>query len=435
MLEARWRYLRACVCAMLGTGRTRVTAGRPQVVVVVSGFPPAVWGGVYRPTALCRHADLQRLDLSVIAGPSPAEVSRAGRYLLESLPPALEVHRANVDELARYKSFSGHLPRLDGGFERLVAHYTAAIENLVRPPDLVFASGPRFESFVCAYLLARRFRARLILEYRDEWTQCPFPFVTAGPFDRRWERRCLRAADHVIFTTESQRKHQLGTFPELVPERCSVIPNGWDPADLAASRQSSTRTEHEPEARRRLAFVGFLGDHTLPDAFLAQLGEILVRRPDIRQAIRLDFIGNKSPRAADMLREFACPDVLCLVDQLPKPEALASMLAADALLLMNPPDFARYIPGKLYDYLAMRRPLLVFGAGGEIQQLVESHRAGWVVAMNDSSALEAVLGNISRGVLQTPDTTDVWLAEHTREVLAKRTWAVMSRVLGPGVTA
>ncbi|MBM4226924.1 MAG: glycosyltransferase family 4 protein [Gammaproteobacteria bacterium] len=426
-LRARCRYLLALVQGLLGTGRRRIRNGRPQVAFLVWGFPPAVWGGVYPPQSLCRYADVHKVDLSVIAGPVPNVISDAGQYLSAQLPRELALHRVDAGELARLREAARELPQIDGGFDSLLAHYTAAIRGLSRPPDLVFASGPRFESFVVAYLLARRFRAKLVLEYRDEWTECPFPFVRAGAFDLKWEWRCLRSAHHVIFTTESQRQHQLTSFRELTPDRCSVIPNGWEPADLAG--QSARAAESERGARRRIAFVGYLGDHTPPDRFLAEVAGILARRSDLRREISLEFIGKKSPAALKALSEFPFPEALRLVDHLPKPEALAAMQSADALLVLNPPALARYLPGKLYDYLAMRRPLLVHGEGGEVQELVELHHAGSIIASDDTPALEAALSSISQGKLAPPQTSEQWLSAHTREALAKRTWRLLEQML------
>lgn len=422
----------ACLQGLLGSARKPSAASPPHVAVLVWGFPPAVWGGVHRPAALCRHVDPLRTKLTVVTGPVPREISAAGRYLCEQLNETTRIQRVEASEIVHQSDFAHALPEVDGGFTCLMAHYRAAIRALSDPPGLVFASGPRFESFIVAYLVARRFNARLVLDYRDEWTECPFPFVTAGGFDRRWEHRCLRMADHVIFTTESQRRHQLAVFPALDPDRCSVIPNGWDPTDVPLQSGHAPCSSEMLDARRRIAFVGYLGDHTLPDSFFSCLQALLLRRPDIRKAIRFEFIGKKSARALELLRAFPCPDVLHLMDHLPKPEALEAMRGADALLVLNPPDFARYIPGKLYDYLAMRRPLLVFGCGGEIEVLVRSHRAGLVIDTQDPTALEQALGALVRGELATPLTSELWLAAHTREVLARQSWALMEKILARG---
>lgn len=77
------------------------------------------------------------------------------------------------------------------------------------------------------------------------------------------------------------------------------------------------------------------------------------------------------------------------------------------------------------------RPLLVHGEGGEVQCLVDSQRAGAIVAREDAVGLEAALSAIARGQLASPETSVEWLSAHTRETLAKRTWTLVEQMLPP----
>jgi hypothetical protein len=175
--------------------------------------------------------------------------------------------------------------------------------------------------------------------------------------------------------------------------------------------------------------VGNLGNHTLPASLLNALEEVLDRRADLRASLTFEFIGEKSRLALESLQCFTHQETIRLIDQIPKPAAMDAMRRADSLMLINSPDFERYIPGKLYDYLAMRRPLFVYGAGGEIERLVSSHRAGFIVPAGDAASLESALDAIAFGPTVEPAIPDEWLAAHTRESLAKKTWGLMASLL------
>lgn len=378
-------------------------------------FPPLVSGGVYRPTALTRYAVSTGWDVTIVAGPEPVQPSAAGLYLLSQIPESVNIVRVQEAKFPTASWF----PSLDNGFMNGIEGYFTAIRILdMSPPRIIMASGPPFHNFVAAYYVARRYKARLVLEYRDEWTQTPFDFVRRGNSDSRWEQRCLRQADQIIFTTESQRLQLLGVYPFLDGLKCAVIPNGWEPDDIPAK---SSRARICNNNKIVITFTGNLGDHTPPGQFLETLEYVLNSEPSLLKRLRLRFIGEKSKRALDQIARFSHQEVLELVELIPKPEAFQAMQDADALLVINTSLFERYLPGKLYEYLASGTPVLVFGEGGEIGQIVTTLNAGVVIPDNSPEALHHTLNNLPHLCKDARNKNrDRWLADHTRKNLSGR---------------
>jgi glycosyltransferase involved in cell wall biosynthesis len=234
-------------------------ADAQRLVLLAWLFPSIIFGGTYRPATLAKTGWEKGWRFAVFAGPAPEPSNEAGTVLLRKLPVSAEIHRASSD---RVNARSLFFPRIDGGTFRLVfetvLNIIGALDRI--RPALVMATGPPFHNFVVATLVARYFRCALVLEYRDEWTECPFHFVRLGPFDRRMECWCLRSEDRVILTTESQRVHLLKTFPEISPSDCVVIPNGYDADDLPSMpfNRSKPREKIYPFV---LSYLGLLGDH------------------------------------------------------------------------------------------------------------------------------------------------------------------------------
>ncbi|MGH7622214.1 MAG: glycosyltransferase, partial [Gemmatimonadaceae bacterium] len=161
---------------------------------------------------------------------APRTLREHGEELLARVPREATLHV--VPPSSREPSYR-FFPRVDGGFANALGYARHAIGTMAQdPPDVVLASGPPFFTFVAARLVARHFGVPLVLDYRDEWTECPFDFVDKGPHDRALESRCLRSADAVFFTTESHRRNQLAAFPELDARKTHVVPNGWEPSDF-----------------------------------------------------------------------------------------------------------------------------------------------------------------------------------------------------------
>jgi glycosyltransferase involved in cell wall biosynthesis len=405
------------------SGRAR---GR-HLALFAWALPPHSGAGVYRPLSFMRYAARIGWRIDAFCSEPLAEQRRHGDELLSRVPREVTLHP--VARSTREPSFR-FFPHVDGGFTNAIAFARSASSLLAHdPPDVVLASGPPFNMFVSALLVAQRFGAPLVLDYRDEWSECPFDFVNKDGDDREWERRCLAAADAVLFTTASHLRHQLATFPELAPAKAHLVPNGWEPDDFAARPDSSTAVASARTPTLRIAHVGNLAGHTPPHDFLESLRALLTSHPDLAQRIAVQFIGRRSPSAETAIREFEFPGVIEMIDHVGKRDAARLMQESDVLLLIAAPGLERYLPGKLFDYLAARRPVLVFGTKGEASELVERLGAGIFWPAAPGASLEDAFERLSAlDMSDNAAAVDAWLDAHRREELAKRAFDIIESV-------
>lgn len=394
-----------------------------RVALLAWWLPPSINAGVYRPLSLMRYSVEAGWQVDAFHGPVPQNQIAGGNELLVGIPGS--VRRHVVATSSREPSWR-LFPRIDGGYIRAIDAAQTCIRTLrERPPRVVLASGPPFCMFVAAFLVARYFGARLVLDYRDEWTECPFDFVEVGPGSRAWERRCLRTADAVVFTTESHRTHQLGAFPELSPDRAYLVPNGWEATDFGTA--PGIEASGERATTITIAHIGSLAEHTPPEAFLSSVAQLMKETPAWRQRMRIQFVGNRSSNADAILKASPLADRLDVVDHVGKREANARMQSAGVLLLIAAPELERYLPGKLFDYIAARRPILVYGAPGEASKLVERLGVGRLCSPDTggrglAKALEELQ---SLDLRETHSRTEAWLQAHRRDVLAKEMFRIL----------
>lgn len=280
---------------------------------------------------------------------------------------------------------------------------------------VILASGPPFSSFVAGFWLARHTGWKLVLDYRDEWTLSPFKFVDKTGANPAWEKRCLAQADMVIFTTPSQLAQAQGLFHELTRPIATVIYNGWEPCDFALTPSACEKT---PDTPIILAYLGNLGGMAAIDPFLDSLASALTIQPDLRRKIRIRLVGHKRPEALKAVATFPFPEVLELLDSIPKQQACSMMSAVDGLLLLNPVELQRYIQGKLYEYMASGTPILVFGEGGEMGGIVNDLEAGIIVAAGDATALAQAFLNLRLMQNKATEKRLAWLSHRVRKVLA-----------------
>jgi hypothetical protein len=417
-ISGYFRWLVVSVEYRIGVLRKRRDSAvlERHLLLIAWSFPPKISGGVYRPTSLVRYGSKMGWNISVFSSPISFNPTVAGIDLFNSLPAGMDIFRIKPVNFIPGRWF----PDIDGEFINSLNLFSDAKVKLKdNPPAIVFATGPPFNTFIAAYYLSRYFRAKLVLDYRDEWTECPFDFVSSGKFNRYWERRCLKAADVVIFTTKSHLDHQLKTFKELKREKCSVIPNGWEPTDFTVCSDDKIPCE-KANRKFHISFVGNLGPHTLPGRFLSSLEKVLSRRTDLTRKILVQFVGIKCAKAIDQLSGFSFHMVLRNIDLVPKREANRIMMDSDALLIFNEDSFARYLPGKLYDYLAAGPKILCVGDSGEIADLIRKYDSGMLLKWDSDTDLEKALDLLIEGNIPCTKRIqlDAWLSDHTRERMA-----------------
>ena len=102
------------------------------------------------------------------------------------------------------------------------------------------------------------------------------------------------------------------------------------------------------------------------------------------------------------------------------------MLDSDALLLISTPDLERYLPGKLFDYIAARKPVLVFGSRGESSDLLLELGSGLLCAPGSGRLLGACLESLGQlDLSMREERLGVWLQRHRRDKLATQAFSII----------
>jgi len=408
--------------AARGTGDTR------HLGLLSWYLPPHTNAGVFRPASWLRHSEAAGWRLTAVGGRVPASEQALGGELRAQVGAdnrLIEITPSGREPAWRLT------PDVDGGFVNAVdmAH---ALVDAVRDdlPVAIVATGPPFSTFVGGYLASKRLGRPLVLDYRDEWSECPFDFVSKGRDNRIWELRCLQHAAAVIYTTESLRRHAIASFPEVdLARKATVIPNGTELDDFAPPGSPAASPAGEPFT---LVHVGALAGHTPPGPLLSALDEGFAGGRLARDALAVHFIGRRSKEAEAALAAVGCQHSITLIDQVPKREAIARMQAASALLLIADPRLARYMPSKLFDYVAARRPVLVYGHDGEASRVVEQLGIGVRCSPEDGcTGLARALDRL-RTLPMTPQEAAVqeWLDGHRRGPLADRFFSIVETMAG-----
>ena len=245
-------------------------------------------------------------------------------------------------------------------------------------PDLILASALPPTALWVAARLARRYDIPWVAELRDLWVDDP---SYAHPAWRRWleerlQRELLSSARGLVTVSEPLAEHLRSSYDKPT----AVILNGYDMRDHQRAAALARDAEHPRSSDRRLtiAYTGMLyAGRRNPEP----LFQALALMGDDASRIHVEFTGRYLHEVEPLARRHGVGAQITVQSTVPYLESLARQQRADVLLLLTDSDPAQrgVFTGKLFEYLAARRPLLVVGGRDNVAaQLVEQRQVGFV---------------------------------------------------------
>ena len=367
----------------------------PKRVLVVSHFfPPHGGGGVHRVLAWTRHLPSFGWDVTILAA------GREGYWihddsLLERVPPSTEVLRVSAStgvvlwrRLLRGGQQSGGARRDDG--LRALARFFLFPESYAawaRPAvaaglqrvraggiDAVISTSPP----ETAHLVGEKVAGTLpwIADFRDPWVALhyrkpPTPWHAAR--HRAAERRVFDRAARVLAASRTHYE----ALRQQIGDRAIFLPNGIEDAPPAEA----------PQRDRRLTIVS-TGSHVDMPALFALLEALAQRKPS---DARFVLAGPHDEALARIVAARGLPVEFAGV--LPHAQARALQRSADRLLFVRNegPGYDAMVPGKTYEYLDARRPIVAMVAASEAADLLRQGGARVFAPSDGTGALEALL--------------------------------------------
>lgn len=255
-------------------------------------------------------------------------------------------------------------------------------------PDVLYATGGPWATFLLARDISRWTGVRLVLDYRDPWSHNPAVQRGGGFFEKlahRLEASAVAQATRIVANTDVLRETLIAAHGPQVAEKTVIIHNSFDERDYASPRppQSEIPT---------LCYVGSLYDAHSPEPFLTCLQKLFAKRPEVRGSFRVLLVGSGAPRTAQMVLALGLSDVVEVRAPVSHAEAVDLQRSAHALLLFLTvaSDNSTFIPSKLFEYIAARRPIFAMTRGGALRRILERRDlTRWVYAPDDSEGMSA----------------------------------------------
>jgi hypothetical protein len=289
--------------------------------------------------------------------------------------------RSTWEKLRRQYYGLIHIPDRDVAWRETAV---PAGEDLIKgwKPDIIFASAPPFTGLVVASRLSRTFGIPWVADFRDLWTDNPYYSFPAWrrPIDRWLERSTMRDVSAIVTTSPLFATR----LRELHRKRVEVVFNGYAEEDFPSSFAS---------ADPNFLVIRYTGNiyrgFRDPSPLFAAMSML---ERELRNHIRVEFFGDSAADIRTFAEKYGVADEILVRPSVPYRKALELQLGADVLLLLHWNDRrdAGTIPGKLFEYLYARRPILYIGyEDGTAAQIIRERGAGFI-----SNSAESIGGQL-----------------------------------------
>lgn len=259
------------------------------------------------------------------------------------------------------------------------------------PVDAIISTGPPHTTHLIAKKVKEKTGVKWIADFRDPWTQIDFYDQLmlskyADAKHKRLEKSVMQQADKVVTVSESWAKE----MEKLRGKKVDVITNGFDASDYISINVQSDK-------KFSITHSGMMNADRNTDVLWQALAELCAENVGFRNDLCIRLIGKNDTSVYTSLEKYQLKNNHELIDYLPHKEVAVKQKqsAVNLLPINNTPNLMGIIPGKLFEYLAAERPVLVIGPkDGDSAKIILQAEAGSVCNYTDVKRCKEILSDM-----------------------------------------
>lgn len=260
------------------------------------------------------------------------------------------------------------------------------IENQV---DVIVTTGPPHSVHFIGLELSRIFPDKpWIADFRDPWTNVYYYkdlkiSWLANKIHHRLEKKIIQNADCVLVVSQGMKDE----FELLNPKRLEIITNGYDEDDIRVEKKTL-------DEKFTISHIGLLTERQNPHVLWKVLSEICQQNPAFQSDLVIQLIGKIDFSVLDAIRQSGLQEQLVKIPYLPHDEAIAKQQSSQLLLLLllNQTGTKSILTGKLFEYLAAKRPIFALGLlDGDAAKVLSDTGAGTMVDFTDEVTTRQII--------------------------------------------
>ncbi len=237
--------------------------------------------------------------------------------------------------------------------------------------DIIITTGPPHSLHLIGMELKRQLKISWISDFRDPWTTIHYhKSLRLSKVSERKHKKLefdvLNNSDRIVVTSFKTKEE----FSEITNQPIEVITNGYDKLPPVFNDKTDRFT---------LSHIGSLLSERNPKILWEVLAELCLENTEFKKDLLIKLIGTVSQDIINQIKQVGLDSVLSVDGYLPHDKAIEAQTSSQVLLLieMDLPETRAIIPGKLFEYLAARRPILALGPeGSDVESIINETNSG-----------------------------------------------------------
>ena len=370
-----------------------------RVLMIAFHFPPQRGSsGIQRTLKFCRYLPASGWQPTVLTAHPRAYADTASDQLGD-IPDNVEVHRAFALDTARHLSFKRRYASIMALPDRWVSWCCGALPTglrLIRTlrPAVLWSTYPIASAHLIALALHRLTGIPWVADMRDPMTGPDYP---ADALTRRvyhWiETKTVMHCARLVCTTPGAIRSYQRRFPALPPERFCLIENGYDEENFTDAVAHNVPVRSTAKQFVLLHSGIIYPSERDPVPFFRALACLLEQKRISSATLQVILRAPVHDAYLDaLIREHGIETIVSIAPHIPYREALAEMLGADGLLILQAANCNQQIPAKLYEYLRAGRPILALtDAAGDTAATLRKAGIDTIAALDQTEDIMVAL--------------------------------------------
>lgn len=254
-----------------------------------------------------------------------------------------------------------------------------------RPVDAIVTTGPPQSMHLIGLDLSKATGIPWVADFRDPWTKM-FYFKHLNLTSRaerkhhRLEKSVIDAATRVVAVSPLVQDE----FKSMTDTPVELITNGFDEEDF--------RKDVERDEYFNITHTGLFASDGNPEILWKVLSEKCSDDEEFRRSLRIRLVGKTDKEITDSIKTAGLAANLKDFGYRNHETAVREQLNASVLILplRKEPEYRAVLPGKLFEYLASRRPILGIGqTDGAMARIVSDTCSGVVYDWDEEKKIRA----------------------------------------------
>ncbi len=254
-------------------------------------------------------------------------------------------------------------------------------------PDIMVTTGPPHSIHLIGLKIKKKSPSiKWVVDFRDPWSEidyldCFYASKIARNRQKRLEKKVINTADRVITVSPTWA----GELQVHTTKKVNCITNGFDSEDFASIKP------YEGNDKFVISYFGIINSFRNRPAFWQALEDLCEKNREFYDKLQIQIIGTSDSGLAKSLEKY--PKVVAntvINGYIPHTEVIKKYNESSCLLLLlnKTKNSKGHIPGKLFEYLAAKRPILFLGdVNGDAAKIIENTKSGKICSFSDKDKI------------------------------------------------